>query len=437
MAARFGFHARRRLAGWRHQLRRHITPAGRLLLAGLVGAALLGVDTRQNPAHQLFTLLLAIALLALAGLRMRRPSLQLQRELPRYLTEGDTLSYPVQLRNIGTQVLRGASLGENWPDPRPDAQAFLHARRVGEGADARWQRLCRQATRAQGEPASVPALAPGAKLGITLQLHALRRGHLQLPGLQVQQTEWLGLFCRQFAQPLAASLLVLPRRYRLPPPMLPGRRAREQERSALGDSLAEAEEFQSLRDYRPGDPLRLIHWKSWARSGKPVIRECQEETSVRHALVLDTFCPLHAEDALEEAVRLAASFACSVDTRESLLDLLFAGQQVYRETMGRGHGSELQLLEVLAGVQACDALPFRLLQDAVLAHRHELSGVICILIAWDDARASFIRTLAALGVAHQAWLIVPADSQPARPDWQALGVRLLEAGKLPEGLGCA
>ena len=44
----------------------------------------------------------------------------------------------------------------------------------------------------------------------------------------------------------------------------------------------------SLRDYRPGDPLQRVHWKSFARTGRPVVKEYQDEFFERHALVLDT-----------------------------------------------------------------------------------------------------------------------------------------------------
>ena len=44
-----------------------------------------------------------------------------------------------------------------------------------------------------------------------------------------------------------------------------------------------------MRDYRPGDPLRRIHWKSWAKTGRPVVKEYQDEFFVRHGLILDTF----------------------------------------------------------------------------------------------------------------------------------------------------
>ena len=79
----------------------------------------------------------------------------------------------------------------------------------------------------------------------------------------------------------------------------------------------------SLRDYRPGDPLRRVHWRSYAKTGEPVVKEFQDEYFTRHALILDTFAVPGGDEAFEEAVSVAASFACTLLTQESLLDLLF------------------------------------------------------------------------------------------------------------------
>ena len=51
------------------------------------------------------------------------------------------------------------------------------------------------------------------------------------------------------------------------------------------------------------------------------------------------------------AVSVAASFACTVLTQESLLDLLFVGPQSYCFTAGRGLAQADQMLEILAAVR--------------------------------------------------------------------------------------
>jgi uncharacterized protein (DUF58 family) len=46
---------------------------------------------------------------------------------------------------------------------------------------------------------------------------------------------------------------------------------------ALASNVGQSDEFVALRDYRQGDPLRHIHWRSWARAGKPVVKEFEDE----------------------------------------------------------------------------------------------------------------------------------------------------------------
>ncbi|MFM2082805.1 MAG: hypothetical protein RL380_1496, partial [Verrucomicrobiota bacterium] len=156
-------------------------------------------------------------------------------------------------------------------------------------------------------------------------------------------------------------------------------------------------EFVALRDYRSGDPLRHIHWRSWAKTGKPIVKEFEDEFFVRHALVLDTFAEIPHSEIFEEAVSVAASFACTIVTQESLLDLLFVGHEAFCFTAGRGLAQADQMLEILAAVRTATDQKFSTLETLVLDHAASVSGVVCVLLAWDDARRAFVRKLQALG----------------------------------------
>lgn len=46
-------------------------------------------------------------------------------------------------------------------------------------------------------------------------------------------------------------------------------------------------EFAEHRMYQPGDPLRHVDWKVYARTGRYVIKQYQEETNLRAMIVLD------------------------------------------------------------------------------------------------------------------------------------------------------
>lgn len=49
-----------------------------------------------------------------------------------------------------------------------------------------------------------------------------------------------------------------------------------------------SQEFAAYRQYMPGDALRLVDWKVWARSDHLFVREFEEETNFRGYLFLDT-----------------------------------------------------------------------------------------------------------------------------------------------------
>ncbi|MDQ3963711.1 MAG: DUF58 domain-containing protein [Actinomycetota bacterium] len=46
------------------------------------------------------------------------------------------------------------------------------------------------------------------------------------------------------------------------------------------------EEYLGVREYRPGDPPKTVHWRSTARAGHLIVREYEQEASVRVGLVL-------------------------------------------------------------------------------------------------------------------------------------------------------
>jgi hypothetical protein len=238
--------------------------------------------------------------------------------------------------------------------------------------------------------------------------------------------------------PLPQSALILPKRYPLPPVPLPGVLKYQEGGVALASNVGQSEEFVALRDYRHGDPLRHIHWRSWAKVGKPVVKEFEDEFFVRHALVLDTFTDDPQSDLFEEAVSVAASFAASILTQESLLDLLFVGEQSYCFTAGRGLAHSDRMLEILAAVIPCHDHPFSVLEHLVLNHVSVVSGCICVLLAWDQPRRSFVQKLKELGVPLLVLVItwsgegrsLPPGPMQDEPDH----FHVLETGQVEQGL---
>lgn len=417
----------RAVAGVSHWLTRRLTRAGMLIAGVLVASAALGIDTNQTVAYRLFTLAAALLVVAALGAWLLRESFTIERLLPRVATAGESFSYRVIVTSHAAVLRDGLTLREDLPDPRPDYATFrAHLKFPTYRA---WKRLIAARAVVEANEHSLPPLAPRTPVEVAVQARALRRGSQHFSGLTVARSDPLALCNALFPMASAANLLVLPRRYPLPQVALPGSRKYQPGGVALAASVGDSPEFVSLRDYRPGDPLQRIHWRSYARAGKPIVREYQDEYYERHALVLDSFSTADDGMAFEEAVSIAASFAYTVDTRECLLDLMFVGAESYCYTAGRGQLSAGGLLEVLAGVQPCRDRPFHTLQDAVLARRAALTGCILVLLGWDEARAEFTRRLRAQGLPLLA-LAVSARPVPEPPAW----LRVLTPGRIGEAL---
>ena len=380
--------------------------------------ALFGLDTNRTMAYQLFTLLAALWLVAIIGFMAARPRFTGERKLPKFATVGQPFSYLVKVNNLSKTWRRGWHIVEETPKPKLRFDDFKALRR-GNGASGRdislfwvyrrFQRFIKLNYPFPLQTVPLPDLPPKSFGQTRIDLTPTVRGPLHLGGIKVAGHDPLG-FLRRIAQsPGAQTVMVLPKRYSLPPIELPGSRRHQPGGVALAGSVGESEEFVAMRDYRPGDPLRRIHWKSWAKVGKPIVKEYQEEFFVRHALILDTFLDAPTSDRFEEAISLAASFASTVSTQESLLDLMFVGPEAYVFTVGRGVAHTDRMLEILASVQPCRDKPFTSLWPLILRRAGLLSGCICILLDWDETRQNLIGKMRGLGLPMKV-LVVKEDN---------------------------
>jgi uncharacterized protein (DUF58 family) len=417
----------RGLGALQHGIRRRFTPAGVFVMSAATLAAAFGVDTNQSAAYKVFTVLAALVAVSWLAARLARGRFEVRRELPRAVVAGEPFAYRVRIRNAGARPVAGASLLEDLDDPRPPFDVFRAEARAPVYRE--WWRVLEGRRVAAIDACPIPPLEPGGEAEIRVTARTYRRGRLRFASATAALTDPLGLVRRACRVEETGQVLVLPRRYRLPPLDLPGTRRFQAGGVALSSSVGDSGEFVGLRDYRPGDALQRIHWKSFARRGEPVVREYQDEFFERHALVLDTFCARGQEDAFEEAVAVAASLAQTLDTRECLLDLMFVGAEAYTFTAGRGQMQADGLLEVLAGVSACRQHPFRVLADAVRAKRAAVSGALVILLAWDGPRRALVDEMRSLGLAMRV-VVVSAGPVADAPPW----LRVLRPGRIEEGL---
>ena len=440
---------------------RRFTALGKAIIVCLLVTAIIGIDTKLTMTYQVFALLLTILSIAIFLSLSFKARFKATRILPKFGTVGVKLQYSIIVENKTNKIQKGLRLRENFADSRPSYAEFRKAIHVKKNRLTSisylyylWWNLVSRRTKATAKIINIPTIKAHGKTKVVMEIEPTARGIIELTSITINRPDPFSLFNACKTITMKQSLLVLPKRYQVPDLELPGSRQAQSGSTALASSVGDAGEFVSLRDYRPGDTLRKIHWKSWAKTDQPIVREEQEEFFVRHALILDNFDerPRAADrrlssnggkgtrefnsveysEIMEEAVSVAASFACDFQTQESLLDLMFVADRAYCFTAGRGLGTTEKMLEILAGVTTCQDQSFASLTSTVMNRVSLLSGCICILIHWDEARKKLICSLQEFNI--PTLVIVVTDREEIINDFELGKIHSLQLGKIQEGI---
>ncbi len=162
-------------------------------------------------------------------------------------------------------------------------------------------------------PIDLPSLEPGESVVITTELPTDRRGVFRVGPLDVTRADPFGLMRSGEPDDGLATLFVHPVVHEMEP--FPSGIARDLEGPDSGEALEGGVTFHSLREYVRGDDLRLIHWRSSARSNKLMVRHNIDTHQPRSLVVLDTRATAHTADGFEDAVRASASLAAASVSR--------------------------------------------------------------------------------------------------------------------------
>ncbi|NGO15562.1 DUF58 domain-containing protein [Streptomyces sp. HC44] len=197
---------------------------------------------------------------------------------------------------------------------------------------------------------------PGERRRTTTRLLPTRRGDRQADRVTIRSYGPLGLFARQGSHKVPWTVRVLPpftsRKH------LPSKLARLRELDGRTSVLTRGEgtEFDSLREYVPGDDTRSIDWRATARQSAVAVRTWRPERDRHILLVLDTgrtsagrVGDVPRLDASMDAALLLAALASRAGDR---VDLLAYDRGVRALVQGRAAGDVLpSLVNAMARIE--------------------------------------------------------------------------------------
>lgn len=141
------------------------------------------------------------------------------------------------------------------------------------------------------------------------------------------------------------------------------------------------DEFHRIREYRPGDNPKAIHWRTTARSGELMVREYQQTRDRDLVLLVELWQPAQPTTADLDRVELAISFAATVLhenlrlSREARLRMIVVGSQ----TSAWDHLSSLEhALDQLALASASANANVRPVIDETMQHISSSSRVVVV-----------------------------------------------------------
>lgn len=213
-------------------------------------------------------------------------------------------------------------------------------------------------------------------------LELAQRGVYELGPLQINTRFPLGLVERGLNVDLRDRILVYPRLGRLTPDwQLRLRQASQSAAQKLPRGGSFDDEFHKIRDYRPGDDLRAVHWKTSARQSELMVREFQQSRDQDLVVLLDAWVPPRPSPADELAVERAISIAASVATDQcqrgrDAFPYVAAGGKTLLEWGGASGSHRLEaLLDGLATLEPSPLVTLPPLLQKCAAHltsRHRL-----------------------------------------------------------------
>lgn len=201
----------------------------------------------------------------------------------------------------------------------------------------------------------IPYLGPGQTLTFQILVTPRKRGQMISLGTRVASKYPFGLLTRFYTIPDRRPVVIYPALGLLTTHLQPASNPHDYQ---MGQTQPRhrgtSDEFYALREYRPGDNPRLIHWKRTARVGHLVVREMSQFSPHRLTVILDTYLAVkdpHHRFLFEQMVSFAATLLCHTLEKGFRAGLVCSGVPPMMVPPLAGREAQHRMLRTLSAVE--------------------------------------------------------------------------------------
>jgi len=264
---------------------------------------------------------------------------------------------------------------------------------------------------------------------VSYQVRSEVRGRFEIGPMTVRVGDAFGLVELGRAFRATVSLVVTPRTTTLPAITLGGGWSGSGDQRPRAFAVGSAEDV-TVRDYRRGDDLRRVHWRSSARTGELMVRREEQPWQARATVVLDNRRHSHrgrgVTSSLEAAVSSAASVVCHLAARGYQVRLVTASG-VHGDPRWHQHEAATQTAALLETLAVVDTSPRVDLDGDWMTDQTQGGLTVAVLGEVEERDRAVLRRMRHhTGAAVALVLDVEAWAGGRRPDAVGPGCRLLE-----------
>ena len=162
-----------------------------------------------------------------------------------------------------------------------------------------------------GENKRLAILMPGRSVTLRYQLGFPRRGYHRVGPLLMESGDLFGLQRRFRTGERQDYVAVLPTVAYIETFRVSAKRPTGPVRIS-NRVYADPTRISNIREYVPGDPMNIIHWKATARTGKLHVKTHEPSSVLGGTLILDLHEPSYAPEKKEERIELAITTTASI-----------------------------------------------------------------------------------------------------------------------------
>ena len=285
MSAEFFYKSYANFSKRGRKIRLNITPFGLIVISVCVISGFAGINLSASFLYRIFALSLSLIIIALFSRNKNFSNLKVKLFFSKQFPVGENSKYLLKIFNEGNNDLNDISIALVVGNTIPTLDQFVTVKEPNEDKRNIWDRKIYyyrwmwhviRLFKAEFNTVNIKVIRSGAVAVEEPQFNPVKRGKVFIKGAYLIKKDIFGLFNTSKFYELNENITILPRKYEIDKKVINIIEADiDRTKNSLYNILHKHKtgDFVGLRQYVPGDPVRNIHWKSWAKTNKPTVIE--------------------------------------------------------------------------------------------------------------------------------------------------------------------